>query len=201
MALSLIHSFLPFYLFHPFILLLLYGTLIVYEGKCHNRTKNKANPARIVRQDSPFHLQNVDFYLFVLERSPLAQGWVQYLLADAQALRSYLQKLIRINEVQGLLQAHDFRRCQLKRLVSTGGTGVGQLLCLADIDFNVLCLRTLAHYHAGIHLDARSDKQGASFLGIEKAVGNGPVSYTQLSAVLLVSSFYSLAFVRHIDSL
>lgn len=43
------------------------GTLIVYEGKCHNRTKNKANPARIVRQDSPFRLQNVVFCLFILK--------------------------------------------------------------------------------------------------------------------------------------
>ena len=92
---SKIFLILPFYLFHPFILLLLYGTLIVYEGKCHNRTKNKANPARIVRQDSPFRLQNVDFYLFVLKRSPLSQGWVQNLLADAQTLRGHLQKLIR----------------------------------------------------------------------------------------------------------
>ena len=51
--------------------------------------------------------------LFVLERSSLTKSWIQDLLADTQAFWGYFQKLIGIDEVQALLQAHDLWRCQL----------------------------------------------------------------------------------------
>ena len=86
--------------------------------------------------------------ILLFKGRPFAHGGVQNLLADPQAFRRYLQKLIRVNEVQGLFQAHDFGRRQLQRLIRAGRTCVGQFLCLSDIDFNVLCLGALAHNHA-----------------------------------------------------
>ena len=85
----------------------------------------------------------------------------------------YLKKPGREQKTQALLQAHDLLRNQLQCLIGAGGTGVGQLLGLADIDLDILGLRVLADNHTGVNLLARSDKQGTALLCIEQTVGDG----------------------------
>ncbi len=51
--------------------------------------------------------------ILFLKRSSLTKSWIQDLLTDTQAFWGYFQKLIGIDEVQALLQAHDLWRCQL----------------------------------------------------------------------------------------
>lgn len=43
--------------------------------------------------------------LFFIEGCSLSKLWIQNLFADTQVMGSYLQKLIRIDEIQSLLQA------------------------------------------------------------------------------------------------
>ena len=51
-------------------------------------------------------------YLF-FEGCSLTHGRIQDLLADTQVLRGYLKQLVGIDELQALLQTHDFLRNQL----------------------------------------------------------------------------------------
>ena len=64
-------------------------------------------------------------------------------------------------------------RSQLKSLVGAGGTRVGQLLCLAYVQLNILGLGALSHHHAGVDLNAWPDEEVSSLLGVEQAVGDG----------------------------
>ena len=57
-------------------------------------------------------------------------------------------------------------------LVRTGGAGVGQMLGLAYIDFDIICFGVLSDYHSGVYLLSGADKQGAAFLGAVQPVGD-----------------------------
>ena len=67
----------------------------------------------------------------------------------------------------------DTRRCEPERLVGTGGTGVGQMFCLADVEFNILGFAVLSDDHAGIYSFSGTDKQCAAFLSAVQAVSDG----------------------------
>lgn len=71
--------------------------------------------------------------VLILEGSSLSLHGIQDLFPDAEGLRSNLQKLVAVDELQALLQAHDLGRSQFQGLVRTGRTGVGQMLGLAYI--------------------------------------------------------------------
>ena len=57
-----------------------------------------------------------------------------------------------------------------KRIVASGGTGIRHLLFLTNIANDILVSRTFTDNHAFIDLNARTDKQTASVLSVEKAV-------------------------------
>ena len=76
---------------------------------------------------------------------------VENALADAQALGRDLEQLVVREELQALLQTQLARRHEAQRVVRAGGTGIGQLLFLADVDGDVLLLRRHADDHAGVH--------------------------------------------------
>ena len=129
----------------------------------------------------------------------LAHGRIKDLLADAQALRSNLQKLVGVDELQRLLKAEDARRRQLEGVVGAGGAGICQMLGLADVQLDVVGLAVLSDDHAGVHLFARSDKEGAAFLGGEQTVGDGLAGFKgdqrTLLAVLDISLVGTVAVV------
>jgi len=43
--------------------------------------------------------------------------------------------------------------------IGAGRTGIGQVLCLADIDLNIFRTRIFTDNHTGINLFTRSDKE------------------------------------------
>ena len=99
-------------------------------------------------------------------------GRIKNFFPYSQALGCYLKKLIRINEIHTLLEAHDLWRNETKRIIRAGGTGVGQMLCLADIHLYIFCLSCLSYNHTGINLLARPDKQNTALLCIIKTIGD-----------------------------
>src|SRR5699024_1326546 len=102
--------------------------------------------------------------------SSFPQSRVQDFLPDTQVLRRHLQKLVGIDELQALLQAQDPGRRKLQRFVRAGGTGIGELFGLADVQLDILGFSVLPDDHSGIDLLARPDKERAALLGIEQAV-------------------------------
>ena len=98
---------------------------------------------------------------------------VQDGLADAEVLGGDLQQLVVRQELQALLQAHLPGRHQTQSVIAAGGTGVGQLLLLADVHHDVLLLGADAHHHALVHAHVGADEQHAALLGVEQAVGDG----------------------------
>ena len=98
---------------------------------------------------------------------------VQDGLADTEVLGGDLQQLVIRQELQTLLQAHLPGRHQTQSVVAAGGTGIGQLLLLADVHHDVLLLGADAHHHALVHAHVGADKQHAALLSVEQAVGDG----------------------------
>lgn len=119
-----------------------------------------------------------DQFFLLLFRLPadhgsLSQGRVQDLLPDSKAGRGYLQKFIDVDEIETLFQAHLLRGRQSQGFIGAGGTRVGQFLCLADVQLDVLGLGALSDHHTGIDFHAGSDEERASLLRIEQAVCDG----------------------------
>ena len=85
-------------------------------------------------------------------------------------LRSYLQKLVGINEVDCLLQRKDLRGNKTERLVRGGGAGVGKMFCLAYIHVDIFTLAALADHHAGIYLRVRGDEKVSAFVAYHIAM-------------------------------
>ena len=98
---------------------------------------------------------------------------VQDGLADAEVLGGDLQQLVIRQEFQALLQAHLPGRHQTQGVIAAGGTGVGQLFLLADVDHDVLLLGADAHHHALVHAHVGADEQHAALLRVEQTVGDG----------------------------
>ena len=98
---------------------------------------------------------------------------VQDTLTHTKILRRDLKKLVVGQEFQALLQAHLPGGNQPEGVVGTGSAGIGKLLLLADVDGHILAPGTDADNHTAVDLHARADKEGASFLGVEEAVGDG----------------------------
>ena len=85
---------------------------------------------------------------------------------------SHFQKLVSIYIFNSLFQTHDLGRYQAQSFVGAGGTGVGQVFGLADIDIDVDRLAALSHDHAGVDLLAGSDEHLTAVLSPENAVGD-----------------------------
>ena len=107
-------------------------------------------------------------------------------------LRSNLQKLVGIDVLNCLLQTHDLRRNKAESLVARGGTCVGQVLRLADIDFNVLGLTGFSDDHAGVHLFTCTDEENTALLCIEQTVGDGLAAFEGNQRALLAVGDVSL---------
>ena len=99
---------------------------------------------------SPYDMTiKILFHCILLsDGSSLAKGRIQNSLTDTKALRGDFQKLIGIDEVQRLLQAQLLWRNQGEGLICGGGSGVGQMLFLADVQLDILGLGALADDHA-----------------------------------------------------
>lgn len=117
--------------------------------------------------------KNLFHSILFSNRSSLTKGRIQDSLTDTKTLRCHLKKLIGIDEIQCLLKAENFRWNQGQSLICGGGSGVGQMLFLADIQLDILSAGTLSDDHTGVYLFARSDKESASLLCGEKTVGYG----------------------------
>ena len=109
---------------------------------------------------------------FFIDHGTFSQGRIQDLLTDTKVCGSYLQQFVGIDEVQSLLQRQDPGRCQTQSFVGAGGTGVGQLLFLADIDLDVLTATGLTDDHTGVYFLAGSDEESTAFLCIVQTVGD-----------------------------
>ena len=107
-------------------------------------------------------------------------------------LRSNLQKLVGIDVLNCLLEAHDLRRNKAESLVARGGTRVGQVLRLADIDFNVLGLTGFSDDHAGVHLFTGADEENAALLCVEQTVGDSLAAFEGNQRALLAVGDVSL---------
>ena len=126
--------------------------------------------------------------------SSLAHAGVENLLADAQTLRSHLQELIGVDEVDCLLEGENLRRDKAERLIGCGGARVGEVFGLADIAEDILALAGFADYHAGINLGAGCDEEVSSLLCIEEAVGDCLAGFKRDEGTLL--AVFDITLVR-----
>ena len=118
-------------------------------------------------------------------------------------LRRYFKQFVRTDELQGLLQAQDLGRRELQGIVGTGSTGVGQLLFLADIQFDVFLLRIFPDDHTGIYFFARTDEQITAILCVEQTISNGFAGFKcdqgTLFAVADLTFKRCIAFKNRVD--
>ena len=96
----------------------------------------------------------------------------QNLLADSQRFWCDLQQFIVCQEFQAVFQAQIAGWYQTQCIVTAAGTGIGQVLPLADIYYQVFCLGRSADNHAFINRNACADKQRAALLGVKQTVGD-----------------------------
>lgn len=75
---------------------------------------------------------------FVLHHGTHAQTVVKDALAQTQVLGSDLKKLIVGEKLKALLKTELSGRDEAQSLVGAGSTGVGQVLCAADVDCNII---------------------------------------------------------------
>ena len=97
--------------------------------------------------------------------------FLEELLAHADRLRRDLHQLIVIDEFQRLFQAHLHRGRQQHVFVAAGGTDVGQLLALEDVDDQIVVTRVDTDDLAFIHLVARLGHHAAAILQVEQRIG------------------------------
>ena len=105
-------------------------------------------------------------FLFVLVLLLHSLLFVENHFSQSERFRCYLKKLVIGYELHALLKAEHCRRNEAERVIRTRGTGVGEMLRLADIADNILVLGALADYHALIDFHTRADKEGDWGLGI-----------------------------------
>ncbi len=129
--------------------------------------------------------------------SSLSERGVQDFLADAQAVRGNLQKLVRIDEFKRLLQTQYLWRSQLQGFVGGGGTRIRKVLGLTYIQLNIFRFRTLADDHAGVNLLSRPDKESSALLCAEQTVGHGFSGLESDQAALL--PVLDVALIRRIS--
>ena len=84
-----------------------------------------------------------------------------------------LDQLVVLDEFEALFQAEDAWRDQLERFVGPSCTGVGDMLFLAYIHYNIFTLRADADDHAFIDFQAGADKHTATVLRLPKAIAGG----------------------------
>ena len=111
--------------------------------------------------------------MLFLEACTLAERGIQNLLSDPEVLGSYLQQFVGVDEVKGLLQGKNLGRNKAKGFISGRGTGVGELLFLADVDLDVLAASGLTNHHSGIYLFSGSNEEETALLCIKESVGDG----------------------------
>src|SRR5699024_3554165 len=102
-----------------------------------------------------------------------AQPEIEDFLSVTQRFRCYFEQFICINEIECLLQTEDARRREPECLVGTGGTRVGQMLCLADIELDIFGFSILADDHAGIYFFAGTYEQCTTLLRTIQSVSDG----------------------------
>ena len=95
------------------------------------------------------------------------------------------------------------RRSQAECLISTGRTGVGQMLCLADIQLDIFCLTILSDDHSRINLFTCTNKESTTFLGTVKSVSYRltglECDQRSLLTVLDISFIWSISLKTCID--
>ena len=97
---------------------------------------------------------------------------VQYMLSYTYVFRSYFQKLVVADKFKTLFKTHTLGRNQTQRFVAGTGTGVGQMLCFADVYVQIFVFGTFADNHSFINRRTRAYEQSAASLRVVK-----PVSY------------------------
>lgn len=97
---------------------------------------------------------------------------VKNALADAQAFRRNLQKLVVRQKFHALFKAH-LAGVIRRSASSLPEAHIRQLLFLADVNRNVLVFRANPDHHTGIDRNTRPDKQRAAILRVKQAVANG----------------------------
>src|SRR3984885_9425701 len=88
--------------------------------------------------------------------------WIEQLLAQPDGFRRHFDQFIVLDIGERLFQRHADRRRQPDRLILGMGAGIGQLLALEHIDFEIVVARVLANDHAAIDLPARFDHHWAA---------------------------------------
>ena len=94
-------------------------------------------------------------------------------LADAHGLGSDLDELVLLDILQALLEAHDDLGDDAGLLVGAGGTDVGELLGLADIDDEVVVVDVFADDLTHIDVLTGVDEELATVLQLVDGIGEG----------------------------
>ena len=88
-----------------------------------------------------------------------SQGVIKDTLSDTYGLGCYLQQLIICDELKAVLKGKLSGRYKSQCIIGAAGTGIGQVLLLADIYYKILYLGRCAYYHALVNGCACADKQ------------------------------------------
>ena len=90
-------------------------------------------------------LEHPSLYIFRYKKlvfvAALAAEMIEDDLAHTHTLRSYLHELVAIDILETLLKTHHHLRYHTRLLVRATGANVGELLCLRNVDYEVVVSR------------------------------------------------------------
>ena len=85
-------------------------------------------------------------------------------------MRRNFKQLIVFYKLHALLKAERCRRNKPERVVTAGGSGVGELFLFAHVAGDVFVFGTFAHYNALININAGADEKSAPVLCVKQTV-------------------------------
>ncbi len=132
---------------------------------------------------------------------------MQQTFANPKVTRSHFDEFIRTNIFQGEFERHVSGRGEGQCFIRPGGSHVGQVFRLTDIDIQVLISAILADHHPLIEFDPWTDEELAAFLHLKEAIGRTRAMFEgdkgamgRHGQVLFFDGFIFRKHVMHDDS-
>ena len=110
---------------------------------------------------------------FLLLIRPLPLKVIKDDLAHAHALWRYFHVFVGLDVLQCFLKREDSGRNDVGLLVGAACTDIGELLCLADIDDDIVFMNVLTNNLTSIDLILRLDEEAAPVLQMIDGIGVG----------------------------
>lgn len=98
-------------------------------------------------------------------------------LTHTHRLGSNLYIFVFLDVFQSLFKAEDDRRNDTSLFVGTGSADIGQLLCLGDVDDEVVVVNVLTNYLTSVNLILRIDEELTAVLQVVNGISEGGTTF------------------------